>query len=134
MMDCVQYAAALDGRMSREVYGVFGPFRGVVVAKRPARPGVTGRYTRVWLYNGFGLLVLERHDAAGEWHGGLSLVPIQHGGAEFRESMWTTLGPDGEHLADGAPLNSVPAVDVAAGVSILRGMWAMSGHSMRGVE
>lgn len=134
-MDSMQYAAALDlSEMGPEIFGVFGPLRGVVQsARRFGRPDVTGRYTRVWLKNGYGVLVLERHDANGEWDGKLSVAPIRHGGPDMRETTWFPVGDKFDRLAEGAPLYSVAAVNVTVGVDLLRSMSVLPGHSMRNV-
>jgi hypothetical protein len=135
-MDCVQYAGHLDqSELNREIHGVVGPLRGVVRARRGGVEGVTGRYTRVWLKNGYGVLVLERHDANGEWDAsGLWLVPIRHAGPEFREATWSPLNVDGERLGEGVPLDMVAAPDVTAGADMLRGLSILPGHSMAGVQ
>jgi hypothetical protein len=135
-MDCVQYAEHLDlSEMNSRIYGAVGPLRGVVRARRDGVEEVTGRYTRVWLTNGYGVLVLERHDADGEWDGsGLLLVPIRHAGPGHWEASWSAVDADGEQLGEGVPLYTVAARDVSAGVDMLRGLVSLPGHSMAGVR
>jgi|SRR5688572_25109152 len=136
-MDCVQYAGHLDlSEHSNRIAGVTGPFRGVVQAKREGVAELTGRYTRVWLDNGYGVLVCEPYDADGETgNRPLTLVPIRHTEG-YDETMWRTAYQNGDPVPDGAAAYTL-AVDgpdgIGAGVRMLSVLGARYGHDMRTV-
>jgi hypothetical protein len=136
-MDCVQFAGHLDlSEHSSRIAGVTGPFRGVVQAKRKGVAELSGRYMRVWLDNGYGVVVCEPYDADGETgNRPLTLVPVRHIDG-YGETMWRTAYQDGECVRDGEAARMV-AVDgpdgIAAGVRVLDALSALDGHVMRAV-
>jgi len=129
-MDCVQYAGHLDlSELNARIVGVCGPFRGVVWA----RGNFLGRYTRVWLDNGYGVLVCERYDDRGEIRPGpLMLVPIRHIDG-YGETMWTPVYRTGGEIGERDELFRVSASDVGAGVKLLADLSELNGHDMRAV-
>lgn len=133
-MDSVQFAGHVDlSELNKSVAGVTGAFRGVV----SARHNIIGRYVRVWLKNGYGLLVCEPYDATGETvPGTLTLVPIRHVEG-YAETMWTPAYQDGERVTDGDPLWEATVPDTSDGIVeavwMLRILAELPGHDMGAV-
>lgn len=76
-MNAVQMAGALSVRL-RDHWGVTGPFQGQI------QRHISGRYLRVWLSNGHGLVVRDNET------GGVDVLHIIHvPGA--REAVWTSV-------------------------------------------
>lgn len=103
-MNALQIAAEVSLRkITGDIWGVTGPYQGQVV------PSVAGRHVRVWLYNGYGVTLLDNED------GTVSALLIRHVPGAI-EAIWTTMfaGSNGEWE------HNVTADDVESLLSKLR--------------
>jgi hypothetical protein len=134
-MDALQYAGHMDGSsLHRDIYGVFGPRRGVVrSADANGGTEIFGTYTRVWLHNGYGILVLAAEYPDGEPTGWLTLFPIKHVGPGRAEDMFRIIGTDWEPLGFGTRATGRTDADVGDGIDLLAALSELDGHSMAGV-
>lgn len=125
-MDSVQFAGHVQlSELANQIIGTYGPFRGVVWR------GTSGRYTRTWLTNGYGLLVCEPYDENGqEGNRPLMLVPIRHI-AGYGETMWCPVYLNGERVSEGEPMWTAEPSGPVDGVKMLGILAKFTGHNMR---
>lgn len=127
-MDSLQFATAVRQAVGSSVWDVFGPFRGVVRAGCPQFPdGLSGRYTRVWLTNGYGILAMESGD------GHIMIIPIRHGGPEYGETTWTPCRMDGERIMGHAWVLTMDNATTDDAALTLCRLYGHPGHSMTDV-
>jgi len=81
-MDAMQMSAALSGILANDHWGVTGPFRD--------REHIHGPHMRVWLNNGFGVVLRDNHS------GGVDALMVQHV-ERADEDKWTAFGPGWEY-------------------------------------
>jgi hypothetical protein len=139
-MDSMQFAGHVDLAMGNLSHGVHGPFRGVVRSSACAQfpAGLSGRYTRVWLHNSYGIVVFE-WDAER-----IGIMPIRHAtplrdeNGEISyihpEHVWSPVDNDGIRVKGHGDVPwKMPATPDDA-VTMLRYYAAYAGHSMRDVK